>query len=75
VKLSIDVDEKGAADYTILTSTGNSEVDEYVLEALRKWKWRPALRGGKPTATSFAYTWNFQGEVHHSACTHPIGWV
>ncbi|MGC4045463.1 MAG: TonB family protein [Armatimonas sp.] len=59
VKLSIDVDIDGSAEYAIRASSGNTEVDQYVLDALRKWKWTPALRNGKPIATSFEYTWDF----------------
>lgn len=59
VKLSIDVDIDGSAEYAIRTSSGNAEVDQYVLDALHKWKWTSALRNGKPLATSFEYIWNF----------------
>ncbi len=59
VRISVDVEADGAADYHLLSSSGNSEVDAYVLAALKRWRWSPALRDGKPIATSFEMPWNF----------------
>ena len=51
VQVGIDIDENGIAEYHLLTSTGNPEADQYVLDALRHWTWKPALKNGVPSAS------------------------
>ena len=57
VRVGVDVDTDGTAEYVLLTSSGSAEGDQYLLVALKKWKWSPALRDGKPYATSFEFPW------------------
>jgi TonB family protein len=37
----------------MIESSGRPEVDAYYLEILSKWKFTPAIRGGKPIAAPF----------------------
>ncbi|MCC6132197.1 MAG: energy transducer TonB [Acidobacteria bacterium] len=36
------------SNVTVLTSTGNAELDEGCLDTLRKWRYKPALLDGQP---------------------------
>jgi outer membrane biosynthesis protein TonB len=41
-------------------TSGNSAVDELVLDALRRWKWRPALRDGEPVSSTQNFRFDFE---------------
>lgn|GEM_PF-2793118 len=49
VRVELDVDEEGnATNATVLTSSGNADLDRAALEAARQWKFNPATTNGKP---------------------------
>lgn len=57
VTLQIELDEHGVVTTARVTAnTGSQDFVEASLRAIREVRWAPALRDGKPTATSFAYT-------------------
>jgi len=48
------VDEQGkVAEVRILRSTGDSELDELMVDAMRQWQFTPAMRRGKPVRQWF----------------------
>ena len=56
-----DIDEEGSvSDATIRSSNGVLEVEQAVLQQLKTMRFRPAMRGGTPVASSappVTYTW------------------
>lgn len=39
---------EGTHEVTLVSSSGNDEVDEIALKTLRRWKFKPAMLNGKP---------------------------
>jgi len=52
VLLRIVVDERGYAESIEVTQGLGLGLDERAVEAVRKWRFRPGLRGGRPVPTS-----------------------
>ncbi|GAB4158754.1 MAG: hypothetical protein Fur0037_26200 [Planctomycetota bacterium] len=53
VVLSLAIDARGnVVEARIVRSSGHRRLDRAALEALRKWKFLPATRGGHPVATT-----------------------
>ena len=46
------IDPKGHIKVSLVTSSGSSEVDEITISCLRCWKFRPAMRGSEPVAST-----------------------
>ncbi len=46
------IDEKGQYQVRLISSSGNTEIDEITLSTLRRWKFKPAMLDGKPVATT-----------------------
>jgi outer membrane biosynthesis protein TonB len=42
------------------TSSGNTDVDQRVLEALKKWTWKPALKDGTPVDSVQYFRFEFE---------------
>lgn len=60
VVLRVDVDAMGAAtDIRVLSATPAGVFDAVVLEAARQWTFEPALKHGKPVASSLKIPVNF----------------
>ena len=59
VRVKVEVTEEGGFTVSIVTSSGNSEVDQCVLAALKRWKWKPALKDGVPIASSTTFRYAF----------------
>ena len=55
----LDVDADGNASVTLRTSSGNQEIDSRVLNALKKWKWKPALKNGEPVSSVQRFKFEF----------------
>lgn len=53
--LNVVIDEKGdVSDATILKSSGDDEFDRNAVKAMKKWKFKPSLCDGKPTAVDIS---------------------
>jgi protein TonB len=50
-RIRVDIGPDGRAALSLNTSCGNADFDRLVLEAVRKWKWKPALKEGEPVAS------------------------
>ena len=49
VALQVLVDDKGnPVDVTVVTGSGQSVLDQSAIEAVRRWKFSPALEEGRP---------------------------
>jgi TonB family protein len=60
VQVKVEVAADGSFHVSLLTSSGNMEVDQRVLEALKKWQWKPALQDGQPVGSAQRFRFNFQ---------------
>jgi protein TonB len=60
VRVAVEIDESGAFTVTLRTSSGNSEVDRLVLNALKRWKWKPALKEGEPIKSTQRFKFEFE---------------
>ncbi|HXO31332.1 MAG TPA: energy transducer TonB [Candidatus Acidoferrales bacterium] len=57
--VGLDVDEKGnATNLRVITGLGMG-LDEKAIEAVKKWKFEPALKDGKPVPAKIAVEVNF----------------
>ncbi len=61
VRVKVEIDADGSFTPILRTSSGNTEIDNRVLEALKKWKWKPALRDG--VAVKSVQLFKFEFEV------------
>ncbi|MFI5386588.1 MAG: energy transducer TonB [Fimbriimonadales bacterium] len=52
VRVRVEIAEDGNFEVILRTSSGNPEVDRLVLNALKKWKWKPALKDGEPVKST-----------------------
>jgi len=59
--LQVQIDETGKVSehITVLRSLG-SGLDEKAMEAVRQWRFKPALRDGKPVAVPATIEVNFR---------------
>jgi protein TonB len=60
VSVRVEVAADGSAVPSLRSSSGNADVDGRVLEALRKWKWKPALKDGEPVASIERFRFDFE---------------
>jgi protein TonB len=60
VHVKVTVGRDGSFDVTLRTSSGNLEVDKLVLECLKKWKWKPALKEGEPVESVHLFLFEFE---------------
>lgn len=59
VRVAVEVDADGNANVTLRTSSGNQDIDSRVLNALKKWKWKPALKNGEPVSSVQRFKFEF----------------
>ncbi|MBW3636677.1 MAG: energy transducer TonB [Armatimonadetes bacterium] len=60
VRVRVEVSENGAPTPSLRGSSGNAAVDELVLDVLRRWKWKPALRHGEPVSSTQNFRFDFE---------------
>lgn len=58
VRVKIGAD--GSASPSLRSSSGNAEIDRRVLAALRRWRWKPALKNGEPVSSIQTFRYDFQ---------------
>lgn len=57
--LAIEVDESGHATNMRVISSPGLGLDQKAIEAVAKWRFRPASQGGRPVPTSARVEVNF----------------
>jgi TonB family protein len=60
VRVKVEIEADGSATPILRTSSGNAEIDRRVLEALRRWRWKPALRDGEPVKSTLLFKFEFE---------------
>lgn len=65
VTLFVDVDAEGRVTGAIVAvSSGHACLDDAAVEAVNKWRFRPAIRNGRATASALRLTFEFKLEEH-----------
>ena len=59
VRVKVEIDADGASTPILRTSSGNTEVDKRVLDALKRWKWKPALQNGMAVKSTQLFKFEF----------------
>jgi protein TonB len=59
VRVRVEIDEDGTFTPVLRTSSGNPDIDNRVLEALKKWKWKPAMKDGEPVKSVKLFKFEF----------------
>lgn len=60
VRVKVVVAADGSATPVLRTSSGNADIDNRVLEALKRWKWKPALKEGVPVESTQLFKFEFE---------------
>jgi protein TonB len=60
VRVKVEIEPDGSATPILRTSSGNAEIDRRVLDALRQWRWKPALRDGEPVKSTLLFKFEFE---------------
>ncbi|HEX9998002.1 MAG TPA: TonB family protein [Abditibacterium sp.] len=60
VRVRVEIGADGSSSPSLRGSSGSSEIDSRVLAALRRWKWKPALKDGEPVASSQNFRFDFE---------------
>ncbi len=60
VRVKVHIQPDGSFEVILRTSSNNSEVDRLVLDALKKWKWKPALLEGEPVESTKLFKFEFE---------------
>lgn len=58
VKVKVVVGLTGSADITLTKPSGDDDVDEAILSAIRQWRWQPALKQGQPVAQTLEFVYD-----------------
>ncbi len=53
--VQVSLDEQGNSTVSLLSSSGNAQLDKLVMSAIQKWKWNPATVDGVPIPALFNY--------------------
>lgn len=49
-----------AGDVRLVRSSGSERLDQSAIDAIRQWRFVPALRGGKPISSWYDWQWEFR---------------
>lgn len=60
VRVKVEIGADGVSVPTLKTSSGNSEIDDRVIAALKKWRWRPALVDGRAVSSIRYFKFEFE---------------
>jgi TonB family protein len=59
VRVRVTIASDGSFTVFLRSSSGNSQVDKLVIDALNQWKWKPALKDGDPVDSVQAFRFDF----------------
>jgi TonB family protein len=59
VRVKVEINEDGSFTPVLRTSSGNPEIDRRVLESLKRWRWKPALKDGEPVRSTELFKFEF----------------
>jgi protein TonB len=62
VRVKVEIAADGSFSVTLLSSSGDAGIDQRVLDALKRWHWKPALQDGQPVASTERFRFNFEVE-------------
>ena len=62
VMVKVTIDPQGNVSETNVVKSSNEEFDKYAVEALKKWKFKPASEDGKAIGISVTIPVKFVGE-------------
>ncbi len=60
VRVKVEISEDGSFEVVLRTSSGNPEIDKRVLDALKKWRWKPAMKNGEPVKSTKLFKFEFE---------------
>jgi protein TonB len=60
VRVKVVISADGSFTANLVTSSGSLDIDQRVLDALKKWKWKPALSDGDPVDSTQRFRFNFE---------------
>ena len=60
LRIRVIVDKNGRGEPSLRTSSGNPEIDLLVLQAIKKWTWKPASRNGESVASTLYFKFLIQ---------------
>ncbi len=60
VRVRVEVSADGSPSPSLRGSSGNSEIDSRVLSALRRWRWKPALKDGEAVSSTQYFRFDFE---------------
>jgi len=60
VRVKVEINADGSFVPTLRSSSGNDQIDQIVLDALKQWKWKPALHNGTPVDSIQLFRFDFQ---------------
>lgn len=58
VRVTVSIAADGSFDVTLRTSSGNPDIDKLVIDTLKKWTWKPALKDGEPVDSVQKFRFN-----------------
>jgi len=61
VMAQIEINEKGRATGASIAKSTDESLDPHVLEAVKKWLFKPAKKGGSPVASKIHAPFKFEG--------------
>ena len=60
VRVRVEIAADGSFQVVLRTSSGNDEVDKHVLDALKRWTWKPKLVDGEPVDSTQLFRFDFE---------------
>ena len=60
VRVRVEVSASGSPTPSLRGSSGNAAIDSRVLAALRRWRWKPALKDGEAVASTKYFRFDFE---------------
>lgn len=58
VKVKVAVSVNGTVEINLTRGSGDEEIDDAIVEAMRQWQWQPALKSGQPVAQTQEFVYD-----------------